>query len=327
MSFKPQLYPNSQVDPEDMRYPLIASYKLDGVRAILHDGEIYSRSWKPIPNIQLRDKFKDILQFTRIHPNLYLDGEIYSHELEFNEISGLCRRLDDEVPESLTFWMFDVFDEEAPNKGYLDRQETVNYVVTKYKLQAPFRVTVRYPSDVKLFMQASLEDGYEGLILNATTARYKQGRITLASQDGYKLKPYETFDGVITGVVQATVVDPSAEKLINELGYSETSKKKDDRLLVPKAAAFEVEWEGQKVRPTLAMTEEEKVGVWLNREEYIGKWCEFKGMLVGAKDLPRHPIFLRMRPDKDGEMSELAKKTVEKFMEKNKELMDELSKR
>ena len=38
--------------------------------------------------------------------------------------------------------------------------------------------------------------------------------------------------------------------------------------------------------------------IWENQKKYIGKTIEFKGMLVGAKDLIRHPVFLRFRSDK-----------------------------
>ena len=53
----------------------------------------------------------------------------------------------------------------------------------------------------------------------------------------------------------------------------------------------------QKV--SLAMTDEEKEEVWKNRESYIGRMIEFRGMLVGAKDLVRHPVFVRFREDRD----------------------------
>ena len=39
--------------------------------------------------------------------------------------------------------------------------------------------------------------------------------------------------------------------------------------------------------------------IWKNRESYLGRWIEYRGMLVGAKDLPRHPTMTRFRNDKD----------------------------
>ena len=47
------------------------------------------------------------------------------------------------------------------------------------------------------------------------------------------------------------------------------------------------------------MTDEEKEEVWKNKESYIGRYIQYKGMLVGAKDVPRHPTFERFRNDKD----------------------------
>ena len=88
-------------------------------------------------------------------------------------------------------------------------------------------------------------------------------------------------------------------KTINELGRSVTSKRQGDRVLIEKASAFKVLYEGKELKVTLAMTDEEKEEVWKNQKKYIGRWIEYKGMLVGAKDVPRHPVFVRYRSDKD----------------------------
>jgi len=112
------------------------------------------------------------------------------------------------------------------------------------------------------------------------------------------VKPFLTFDAKIVGVIQSTEVDPNVEKKINELGRSVTSKKVGDRILINKASAFEVEYEGKKLKVTLAMTDGEKEEVWVNRDKYIGRMIEYKGMMVGAKDVPRHPVMIRYREDK-----------------------------
>lgn len=161
-------------------------------------------------------------------------------------------------------------------------------------------------------------------MLRDPKGKYKFGRGTIKEGLIYKVKPFETFDAKITGVVQSTEVNPNAEKKINELGRSVTSKKKNDRVLIKKASAFWVNYpinceacNGQGTNPmecheckgtglipkplkvTLAMTDKEKEEVWNNKESYIGKWIEYKGMLIGSKDVPRHPVMLRFREDKD----------------------------
>ena len=45
-------------------------------------------------------------------------------------------------------------------------------------------------------------------------------------------------------------------------------------------------------------SDEEKEDIWSKRSTYIGKTIEYKGMLIGAKDVPRHPVMIRFREDK-----------------------------
>ena len=68
--------------------------------------------------------------------------------------------------------------------------------------------------------------------MKSINGRYKCGRGTLREGLIFKVKPFRTFDAKILGVIQATKVDPEAEKKTNELGRSVTSKKKDDRILI-----------------------------------------------------------------------------------------------
>jgi DNA ligase-1 len=143
--------------------------------------------------------------------------------------------------------------------------------------------------------------GCDGLILRSLEGKYKFGRGTIKEGLIFKMKPFQTFDAKIVGIIQATEVREGAEKKINELGRSVTSKKKDDRVLIPKAAAFVVMYKGKELKVTIAMTDEEKEEVWENQYLYLGRMIEYKGMLVGAKEngLPRHPVFIRFRMDKD----------------------------
>ena len=115
----------------------------------------------------------------------------------------------------------------------------------------------------------------------------------------FKVKPFRTFDAVIKDVVQATKVDPEAEKKTNELGRSVTSKRQKDRILIEKASAFKVMYEGHEVKPVIAMSDTEKEEIWENRDKYIGRWIEYRGMQIGAKDVLRHPVVTRFREDKD----------------------------
>lgn len=312
--FKPLLAPNDQPNLYELKYPLLASYKLDGVRCIFYKGKILSRSLKEIPNKQLKEKFEPIRKYTEDTQTI-LDGEIYSPNLLFQDIISFVMTEDFEdkktvkkfgrvlpIPEDLKFYIFDSVVDDDINVRFQIRQEKARKSKDWFPdlIEPVEHKFVNDKEDVEKYFEEALRDGYEGLILRDPKAGYKFGRATLKEKIIYKVKPYVTFDAKITGVVQSTEVDPNAEKKINELGRSVTSKKKNDRIAIEKASAFYVDYQGKELKVCLAMTDEEKQEVWKNRDSYIGNWIEFKGMIVGMKDLPRHPIMTRFREDKNG---------------------------
>jgi DNA ligase-1 len=298
--FKPLLAPNEKVDLSTLSYPFLASKKLDGIRCIFYKGQILSRSLKQIQNKQLRERFESLRKFTE-ETQCILDGEIYSPKLSFQEIThfvmtqDLC---DEQLPEHLKFYCFDCLTDE--NLVFQRRIGDVEY--HSFHMKNLILVThkrVNNVQDVESYFEEVLKEGYEGLILRNPESLYKFGRGTIKEGIIFKVKPFVTFDAQITGVVQATEANEDAEKKINELGRSVTSKKKEDRHAILKASAFWVNYENKPLKVVLAMTDFEKIDIWINRAGLIGKWIEYKGMLVGSKDVPRHPVMIRFREDKD----------------------------
>jgi DNA ligase-1 len=56
--FKPMLAAKSP-DLNKLPWPMLASCKLDGVRAIMRDGILVSRTLKPIPNLAVQQFYKN----------------------------------------------------------------------------------------------------------------------------------------------------------------------------------------------------------------------------------------------------------------------------
>lgn len=314
-TFKPQLAPNQQPDLEDLNYPLLVSYKMDGIRCIIKEGEILSRSLKPIQNKQLKEKLEPLRKYSEVN-GLIIDGEIFSPNLTFQEIVSFVMTQDFEdkksvkkfgkvmqIPDHLKFYCFDCISNNDYEISFEDRFINAGLVVDQFPLIAELieHKLVNNKSEVEEYFNKALENGYEGLILRNPESKYKYGRGSLKEGIIYKLKPYKEIDGIVTGVIQSTEVDPNAEKKTNELGYSTTSKKKNDRIAIEKASAFYVNYQGKELKVVLAMTDKGKEDIWRNKEAYIGKCIEYKYLEIGMKDggLPRHPIFLRFRKDKD----------------------------
>ena len=340
MKFKPILAPNDQPNLDDIKYPILASYKLDGIRCIFKNGEMLSRSLKPIVNKQLREKFKPIADYTKQY-SLILDGEIYSHELTFQEITRAVMTQDFEDKKSIKklmnnpdvrcvdenfkkfekmleseeeydnyvnallsnikFYMFDGIYNNEPEESYKNRLKHIEKISVKFKnIVCVEQEEINSKEEIKVLFEVALNDGYEGLILRNPIGKYKFGRCTIREGNLYKVKPFRTFDAQIIEVSQGTKVNPDVPTTTNELGRTVTSKKKADRILVDMTRDFVVKYEGKILNvSTSSLTHDKRKELWKKKDELIGKWIEYKGMLVGAKDVPRHPVFIRFREPKE----------------------------
>jgi len=297
--FKPMLAPNQEINITNLNYPLLASYKLDGIRCIFKDGQMFSRALKQFPNVQLRKRFEYLTKYSKIH-DIILDGELLAKSITFNELSGLTRQLDKELPKDFYFYCFDYIETNKFDIPFKSRFENLkNSEINSNNMKILPQISINTSVGINILYEQALEWGCDGLILRNPSGKYKFGRGTIKEGLIYKMKPFQTFDAKIIDVIQGTEVREGAEKKINELGNSVTSKKKNDRILINRACDFVVMYEGKQLKVSIAMTNEEKEEVWRNKNKYIGRWIEYKGMMVGAKNLPRHPIFIRFRGDKD----------------------------
>lgn len=300
-AFKPMLAPNEIVDLSTLKYPLLASFKLDGIRCIFIDGKMLSRSLKPIPNIQLQERFKHLKELS-LQKGIILDGELYSHGYTFQVNTSIVMSKD-KHPGLMAFHAFDLLYQDDANSIIPYTPFKIRSIELRALLyDIPYaivceQIQVESSEEVKEWLAEALLLGYEGLILKNPNGYYKFGRGTVKEGLIYKLKPYRTFDAKIIGVEQATAVNEDVATTTNELGRSVTSKKKGDRHLVNMAANFTVLYEGKELSVVIAQSNAQKTAIWEHKSEYFGLYIEYKAMLVGAKDLPRHPVFLRFRGD------------------------------
>ena len=321
-TFKPLLCPNDEIDLNTLTYSLLASTKLDGCRLLFKQGEIVTRSLKSLPNKQLNEKFEPLRKFSE-EANLILDGEVFAPGIPFQFIvscfmtedcddkksikkwTELCQEHDyfisrQEVLDKLKFYCFDCVEDNNLDTPFKQRSDFGTLCMMRFPdIAFPVeQVEVDSPEEVTKFFDQVLKDNYEGLILRNPKSPYKTGRCTIKENNAYKLKPWATIDSKIIGFIQATQVNEDAEKTVNELGRSRTSKRQEDRHTIDKAQAFVVDFNGKELSVPISMPDEKKEYIWNHQDEFIGKFVEYKYMTVGMKDLPRIPKFIRMRPDR-----------------------------
>lgn len=282
---------------DDVKFPVMVSKKYDGIRCLFIEGKMYSRALKPIRNKQLQEKFQPVKDYTEFRPNIILDGELYSHELTFQEISSVVMSEDKEVPESVKFHMFDCFLQNDKDTTFESRYEeySKNYMQYSSLVEIVKQRFMISKEEVINYFKEVLEDGFEGLIIRHPRGKYKFGRSTLKEGILLKMKPYHDYEGIITGIIERNENTIESEK--NELGNSFKRKLKENMVGTGIAASFVCDYNGIEVRPTITGTEEFRRDIWNNQSKYIGRRIDFKAMDVGVKDKPRHPTFLRFRDD------------------------------
>ena len=279
--FRPMLA--TDADLEKLRFPLLASAKLDGIRAIVRDGVVWSRSNKPIPNKHVQTLFK---------PFEHFDGELIvgdptSKTVYRDTVSGV---MSEDGEPAVRLFVFDHVEHQT--EKYMAR----SLRVVRHKV--PMIVTheqVHIASLDKLLLleERMLNQGYEGLILRDPEAPYKQGRSTV--KEGYllKLKRMATDEAEIIGFIEEMTNLNVAT--ISETGHTKRSSHKANKVGKGRLGALQVRWGDVEFEIGTGFCDAEKEAIWLNQDKYLGKLVSFNHFPIGAYDKPRHPSYKGLR--------------------------------
>lgn len=276
-------------DSSKLSYPILVSPKLDGIRALAKDNQLYSRSLKPIRNRFIQQWFR----FSGLPDGL--DGEL----IVGDERDSACFQsstsgvMSEDGEPDFKYFIFDSFSN--PNAPYTERYNT--------SLVAPRVVVVENVlchtwEEVQALAEKFVKDGYEGAMLRSPHGKYKYGRST--EKEGYllKLKPFCDMEGEVVGYSELHHNHNEAQ--LNEVGNMQRSSAKENMVagdtlgaLVIKAKGFDTFSIGTGFSAAL------RASLWDSREELIGKLVKFKYQTIGSKDRPRLPVFLGFRDEDD----------------------------
>jgi DNA ligase-1 len=290
-TFRPMLAADISDQLDKLVFPVYATPKLDGVRAIIRADGVWSRSMKLIPN-----KFVQLLAGC---PDLHgLDGELIAGSPTAPDVYRRTQRAcataeSDDVP---TFMAFDCYDFNADVR-YRTRLEA-----TRDKVFDSLCPTVSLvPADLVRDMAALLameekylNEGYEGLILRAAERPYKQGRSTVKEQGMLKLKRFVDSEAEIIGV-EEEMHNGNAAKT-SAIGTTERSSHKAGLVGTGRMGALQVRdlKSGVHFKVGTGFDAADRAAEWP-----LGKVIKYKSFLLGVKDRPRFPVYLGGREDWD----------------------------
>jgi len=287
MSFKPMLSATLE-RVEQLRFPVIVSPKLDGIRCIIRNGVAVSRNLKPIRNqhVQLE------LRAPRLEG---LDGELIvgspTQGLVLNRTQAGIMSVAGQ-PE-FKFHAFDyALDPKAPFTARINHVDTVKHP----RLQL---VPQLYCKDITKFLELEsmyLTQGYEGIMIRDPDGLYKYGRSTLSERHLIKFKRFSDSEGTVEGISQG--VTNTNELTRDALGHGTRSLRAEG--LVPSGMAGTLHVRDLKTKQLLdvspgRMTHDERRYYWSNQKELLGKVVNYKWFDYNVMDRPRFATFQSFR--------------------------------
>lgn len=296
MITKPMLA--SSWNGEELTYPLYATPKIDGIRALKINGELVSRSFKPIKNDYVRKclaSLSDGVDGELCAGNWYKPGTFQEtqHLVNSKEI----------ISDN---WIYLVFDyvSNSLETTYLDRLKVLEDIDNPCLDSAPKNVIVLYPARINsleelvVYEQMCISMGYEGVILRSGDGPYKCGRATV--KEGYmlKVKRFDDAEAKVVGFVELEHNNNEAEK--DNFGRTKRSDKKEGKVGAGVLGKFVLELpDGKQFGCGTGLSAEQRKEIWENKDSYLGKLVKYKYFAHGEKDLPRHPVFLGFRDEED----------------------------
>lgn len=289
MAIKPML--GIACDLEKLQFPLYASPKLDGIRALVTEEGLCSRNGKLIPNDFVRAMCKDL--------PIGLDGELIIGKAFASDVfritsSGIMTK------DKIVHFTYHVFDSFTSQGGYKERYENMkpSYIsATNPYIRIVSQNIVENLEALFKYEELYLNLGYEGVMLRYPDAPYKFGRSTVKEGALLKLKRFSDSEAIILAVEPLYTNLNEATK--DNLGRTTRSSHKANLEAQDRLGALLVRdiHTGVEFSVGSGFDDELRDELWNNNP--IGKIIKYKYFPVGQKDKPRFPIFLGFRDVQD----------------------------
>ena len=278
-------------DVNALRYPVLASPKLDGIRGTMQGGVLLSRSLKPIANKNVQAKFANLPDG--------VDGEFIVGDPTAKDCYQKTNSVimsHDKPADDVNFYAFDMLTTD---------EFTVRYALLKSKIGWMPSVHI-VPQNSVLGSEglleteaAWLEEGYEGVMIRDPKGPYKHGRSSTKEGILLKLKRFEDAEAEIIGCYEE--MKNNNEEFRNELGRTARSTAKAGLVGKGTLGGFDVRDldSGVEFQVGSGFDAAQRSEYWRNQDKLIGQIIKYKSFKIGVKDKPRHPIYLGMRSKED----------------------------
>jgi DNA ligase-1 len=267
--------PNSQTKRKvDIVFPCFIQPKLDGIRCLVYEKDSIivnqSRQLKYFKNLDHINSELEVLLSE--YEDLVLDGELYNHDIEFNNIAGIVKKekLNDSDRIKLLDIQYHVYDMFVDNEKmpFEDRLKFLQNKIKKFKyVKLVPTYECKKVDDVKEYHSKFIGASFEGSILRNKSAAYEFTR----SKHLQKFKDFLEDEFIIIGFKEGTGHDKGT--------VIWRCKTKDNN-------EFDVRPVG---------TVEERKALYEDGSSYVGQLLTVKYQELSPYGIPRFGVGLRIR--------------------------------
>ena len=208
--------------------------------------------------------------FEQLPNNVVLDGELFTFDLSFEEISGCARQTKNVDKLKIVKLKYYIFDCYIPDIGFENRSSILSEAFSKLQLNTLILVeTQRISTSIEIMHDEYILQGYEGIMIRNAQGIYK---LNYRSVDLQKYKCFIDNEYRIIDVKEATGNDKGTAIFVCE---------------------------DEKIKETFAVrargTRESRAHYWTNSDEFIGKLLTVRYQNLTEYGLPRFPVGIAVR--------------------------------
>lgn len=271
-----------------IRYPILVSRKLDGVRATVQEGKLYSRHLKLIPNRYVQELFSNLPEG--------LDGELICGPPNAPDVfrRTMSAVMSHDGEPHVKYYIFDRFENEIFYRRLASAVLSHPYRKDVEVIEHP---TANNREELDIFEEEFVSEGYEGLMIRDPNGLYKQGRST--EREGWLMKLKRFKDGEAKVIGFEEQLQNTNEGVRELTGRLKRSSHKANMLPKGTLGSLRVrETEtGVEFNVGSGFDDALRQKIWDNQAAYLGKTITYKHQPNRGKDKPSIPIFKWFRED------------------------------
>lgn len=250
-------------DEKRVTFPIIGTYKIDGLRCIYENGHLYSRYGRRFVGLERLENLLREAQMPR------LDGELTVPGKTFDDLSGDIRSF--KTTDNVVYNIFDVM-ADYPQAQHL-RCTSIQLIALQLGsplVKAVPSRTLMTMAEIDDMFNEARDEGYEGLVLKDEDALPFNGR----SYAWMKVKSKDTVD------VQVTDIKEGRGKYEGNVG------------------ALVCDFNGVDIQVGGGLTDDQREAWFRDPNLIVGKTIEVEYMEISKHGALRHPRLKYVRGDK-----------------------------